>query len=110
MHLSCTNLSHAVPDLQSIGHSVVSVQQTSQRQEEPKCRCCHIRQEVEEEITDSEVTFNNGAGTYTNHQGYIGKKQQWQKVTVGAPQGIEWDQVKHSMAHRGGQLGSNSII
>ena len=30
------------------------------------------------------------------------KKQQWQKVTVGTPQGIEWDQVKHSMAHRGG--------
>ena len=30
------------------------------------------------------------------------KKQQWQKVTVGAPQGIEWDQVKHNMAHRGG--------
>ena len=43
-----------------IHQSLCSLSATnSQRQEEHKCKCCHIRQEVEEEeIKDSEVTFN----------------------------------------------------
>ena len=34
------------------------MQQTHNDRKNHKCKCCHIRQEVEEEITDSEVTFN----------------------------------------------------
>ena len=39
------------------------MQQTHNDRKNHKCKCCHIRQEVEEEeITDSEVTFNRGGG------------------------------------------------
>ena len=34
------------------------MQPTHNDRKNHKCKCCHIRQEVEEEITDSEVTFN----------------------------------------------------
>ena len=41
-----------------MGHSVNSVQQTSQRQEEPQVQVLSYTQEVQEEITDSVVSFN----------------------------------------------------
>ena len=60
-----------------IHQSLCSLSATnSQRQEEPQvCKCCHIRQEVEEEITDSEVTFNTPSrrsGITVNLKGTFG--------------------------------------
>ena len=40
----------------------LSATNSQRNRKKHKCKCCHIRQEVEEEITDSEVTFNRVVG------------------------------------------------
>ena len=59
MHLEpCTNGAWVCWLSTTIGHSVNSVQQTSQQQEEPQVQVLSYTQKVQEEITDSDVSFN----------------------------------------------------
>ena len=63
MHLeSCTIRAWVCWLSTTIGHSVNSVQQTSQKQEEPQVQMSSYIQEIQEEITDSEVSFNRKGG------------------------------------------------
>ena len=50
------------------------MQQTPNDRKNHNCRCCHIRQEVEEEITDSEVTFNRKGGGEGGREREKGRK------------------------------------
>ena len=58
-----------------------------------KCKCCHARQEVDEEITNWEVTFDKGRGVFGRGRGGEGWGCSETKKSETVQKNI-WDQKK----------------